>query len=150
MVRIKHRYVIGQILFDPTQTIMDEFGSRDVINVIREKMQLLFGDIGAGEFGGNTIIKFYDANTLIFIVRTAREAEQNLRLAMATVTQIKRNVLIMRTLSVAGCGRTCLDKLRILLCRALEAEASSLPLLDESGRQKRQTQYETLLQTLEL
>lgn len=149
MVRIKHRYIIGQLLFDPSQAQVDEIASRDVINAIREKLQMLFGDIGAGEFGGNTIIKFYDANTQIFVVRTAREAEHNVRLAMATVSNLKRNALIIRTLSVAGSGRTCLDKLKILLSRALEADAYTSSM-DDTTRLKRQSQYQTLLQTLEL
>ena len=119
------------------------------MNAIHEKLQVLFGDIGAGEFGGNTMVKFYDANTLIFVIRTGREAEHSVRLALAILNQVKRTSLIFRTLGVAGSGRTCLDKLRKMLDRVLEAEALS-SMVDESTQAKRREQYESLFQTLEL
>jgi RNase P/RNase MRP subunit POP5 len=156
MVRIKHRWVIGQLVFGDVGQV-EEIASRDIVNMLREKLQQLFGDVGAGEFGGSTMIKFYDANTHIIVVRTAREAEQSVRLALAVMTGIKRNALIVRTLSVAGSSRTCLDKLRVLLDRALAAEAFLVPGdghddggREENARQKRKDQYATLLQSLEL
>jgi len=150
-MRIKHRYIIAQMLVDPTQSdpAVEELSSRDIVNAIREKLQVLFGDIGAGEFGGNTMVKFYDANTLIFVIRTGREAEHSVRLALAIINQVKRTSLIFRTLGVAGSGRTCLDKLRKMLDRVLEAEALS-SMVDESTQAKRREQYESLFQTLEL
>ena len=154
-VRLKHRYVVAQLLLDPGGGggggggEGGELASRDVIAAVRERLQVLYGDMGAGEFGGNTVIKFYDANTQLVVVRTAREAEHSVRLALATVTQIKRTALVVRTLCVAGSGRTCLDKLRALLRRALEAEAV-VGRLDEATRLRRQEQYESLMQTLEL
>jgi RNase P/RNase MRP subunit POP5 len=147
MVRIKHRYVIAQALHESEPA--EELTGRELILVIREKLQLLYGDMGAGEFGGNTTIKFFDGNTQIYVLRTAREAEHSARLAMSTVTQVKGSPLVLRTLSVAGCGRTCLNKLRALLDRALEAEVATR-FMDESTHSKRKAQYEALLLTLEL
>ena len=111
MVRSKHRYVVAQLLLDPSLGEPEELSGRDVISAVREQLQLLYGDMGAGEFGGNTLLKFYDANTQMFVVRTAREAEHQVRLALSTVTQIKQNSLVVRSLGVAGSSRTCLDKL---------------------------------------
>ena len=93
-MRLKHRYVVAQLLLDPSLGEPEELSGRDVISAVREQLQLLYGDMGAGEFGGNTLLKFYDANTQMFVV-----------------TQIKQNSLVVRSLSVAGSSRTCLDKL---------------------------------------
>ena len=149
MVRLKHRYVVAQLLLDPSLGEPEELSGRDVISAVREQLQLLYGDMGAGEFGGNTLLKFYDANTQMFVVRTAREAEHQVRLALSTVTQIKQNSLVVRSLGVAGSSRTCLDKLRALLGRALEAEVLARAL-DDGTRERRQAQYQAMLQTLEL
>ena len=157
MVRIKHRYIIAQMLFDPTNAakVVEYVSSRDILSILREKISGLFGDVGAGEFGASLALKFHDSgdshsgnstskslssfsssslpsssssssspedSSQIFVIRCPREAEHKVRLAISTITQIKRTTLIIRTLGISSSGRTCSDKVRIMLCRAIDAK----------------------------
>ncbi len=140
MVRIKHRFIIAQLLFDPTTaSTAEELTGRDILSTVKEKISQLFGDVGAGEFGAALALKFYDGwlapapasksarsapahETHILVLRCPREAEHSVRQALSSVSQIKRATLIIRSLGISSSGRTCTDKLRMLLCRAVDAQ----------------------------
>ena len=157
-MRLKHRWVIAQLLHEAGGA--DEAGSRDVVNALREKMALLYGDIGAGEYGKNTSVRFFDDSTHIFVVRTAREAETQVRLCLSAITALGagKTSVVVRSLGLHGCARTCMNKLRLLLRRALDAEAAMAPpthtpsgaAAPEVARKQRDEQYEKTLQSLEL
>ena len=91
----------------------EEYNARDLQNAIKEKVENLFGDIGLGSFGTSSMITVFDIKTKIFVLRTPREAETNVRLALACITMVKAKSLILRTLGVAGCARSCIEKLRV-------------------------------------
>ena len=114
-MRLKRRYIICQALAqdesDPASG--EEYNARDLQNAIKEKVENLFGDIGLGSFGTSSMITVFDIKTKIFVLRTPREAETNVRLALACITMVKAKSLILRTLGVAGCARTCIEKLRV-------------------------------------
>ena len=114
-MRLKRRYIICQALAqeesDPASG--EEYNARDLQNAIKEKVENLFGDIGLGSFGTSSMITVFDIKTKIFVVRTPREAETNVRLALACITMVKAKSLILRTLGVAGCARSCIEKLRV-------------------------------------
>ena len=114
-MRLKRRYIICQALAqeesDPASG--EEYNARDLQNAIKEKVENLFGDIGLGSFGTSSMITIFDIKTKIFVLRTPREAETNVRLALACITMVKAKSLILRTLGVAGCARTCIEKLRV-------------------------------------
>ncbi len=129
MVRIKSRYIIAQLLLDPASVpnALADLQGHDILTALREKISILYGDTGAGEFGASLSLKFYDSagpseqSTQIFIIRCGREAEQQVRFAMCTITNIKRATLIIRTLGLSGSSRTCTEKIRSILCRAVDA-----------------------------
>jgi len=139
MVRIKHRYLIAQVLLDPAAppAAVADITAHDILSVLREKISSLYGDVGAGDFGSGVQLKYLDKSTAeggekegsgvtgrathIFVVRCAREAEQQVRFALCTVASIKRTALILRTLGVSGSSRTCADKVRSTLCAAVDA-----------------------------
>ena len=114
-MRLKRRYIICQALAqdesDPASG--EEYNARDLQNAIKEKVENLFGDIGLGSFGTSSMITVFDIKTKIFVLRTPREAETNVRLALACITMVKAKSLILRTLGVAGCARSCIEKLRV-------------------------------------
>ena len=114
-MRLKRRYIICQALAqeesDPASG--EEYNARDLQIAIKEKVENLFGDIGLGSFGTSSMITVFDIKTKIFVLRTPREAETNVRLALACITMVKAKSLILRTLGVAGCARSCIEKLRV-------------------------------------
>jgi RNase P/RNase MRP subunit POP5 len=126
MVRIKHRYIVGQILFDPNVEVQEGTQGRDIVSAIREKVQILYGDVGLGEFGVSTVIKYYDqsgidSSTQLFVIRTAREAVDNLLFVMSNITTIRKNTVVLRSLDVCGSVRTCMASMRNLIGIAVDA-----------------------------
>ncbi|KAJ1403161.1 hypothetical protein B484DRAFT_405196 [Ochromonadaceae sp. CCMP2298] len=119
MVRLKHRYIIAQALAvvggkliapgDKTYPV----SSRDLQACLREKIRELYGDVGLGEFGQATYVKYLDARwSNIFIVKTTREAQVKVHFAMTCVTELPSSSVILRALGVSSCARTCLASLR--------------------------------------
>ena len=98
-MRLKRRYIICQALAqeesDPASG--EEYNARDLQNAIKEKVENLFGDIGLGSFGTSSMITVFDIKTKIFVLRTPREAEINVRLALACITMVKAKSLILRS-----------------------------------------------------
>ena len=95
MVRLKHRYLVGQVLFDPmgtTPTIntsasssscfpsssttshtVGEISQRDLQYALGKELQRLFGDVGVGMFGLGTSFRYFDPRSYLYVVRTSRE-----------------------------------------------------------------------------
>jgi RNase P/RNase MRP subunit POP5 len=143
MVRIKHRYIICQ--FSQESSSRSSYTIRDITNAVREKIQSLFGDVGAGEFGNSQTlsIRYFDSieGSFIFVVRAPREAETNVRFAIACLTSIKANETVcVRTLRVASCSRTCIVQLRELL----EVYIENCPISSAEKSEKRGRVSESL------
>lgn len=104
MVRVKHRYLLVQILYPspatpsakntkpaPLDTLAIHGPTADTINagllsrILREKIEDLFGDYGAGAVGPSLQIKYLSNATSTFIVRCARAV---VRLVWAACTFI--------------------------------------------------------------
>jgi RNase P/RNase MRP subunit POP5 len=117
MVRIKNRFIVGQILL-PFQGWDTKFliSTRDLQKSIRDKVTELFGVVGAGDFQ-NTIVNFLDAeNSLIFVIRTSRDAEIYVRYAISCITVLReKGNIVLRSLCVNSCPRTCASTLKELL-----------------------------------
>ena len=124
MVRVKHRYVIGQVLLEPGNGSgkAEVIQSRDLLAAIREKMQVLYGDVGAGEFGTNMALRYFDGNvengSKILVLRTPREGEIQTKFAMSSVQSIKHTNVCIRSLATCGSARTARSKLAELLSTA--------------------------------
>lgn len=121
MVRIKHRYIIAQVICDD-ETALKTFSIQDILNANREKLAELFGDIGFGLHGKNMTLKYYDPDSSVFILRVPREAETQVRLAIACMHHIKKAPCISRTLEICGSERTCKEKIKKLLIKLAETK----------------------------
>jgi RNase P/RNase MRP subunit POP5 len=122
-MRIKFRYLIFQAFLEGSGA--SEFSQKEVSLTVREKVQQLFGDVGAGSFGGSAQMKFFDNYSKIFVLRVPRDHEMNVRMALCTVTELRKSPVIIRLLSVAGCTRTALDRLEHVFRQV--AEHASTP-----------------------
>jgi RNase P/RNase MRP subunit POP5 len=131
-------------MVDPNSPSTD-FSTRDILNALKEKIDSLYGDFGSGNFGGNTIVKAYDSDSNIFLVRTAREAEEKVHLALTCLTSIKKANIVIRSLAVAGSSRTCIDKLTDLFHIFVDAT-----IVDDSQKAVRRQYYQNFTTGLEL
>lgn len=125
MVRLKHRYIIGQVLLDGLHEVSLTFSAKDISIAIKDKILALYGDIGAGNFGNSLSIRFNESKySRVFVLRCPREFEMETRFAMSCVTQIKSHSVSFRTIEIAGCERTCSEKIR----RMIEVVVDSLEI----------------------
>lgn len=119
-MRIKYRYVICQILLDGKDIVIDSnsnpvpmsITSRDIIHAIREKVQILYGDIGYGELQTSNIKYFEDKVMHVFVVRVPEDKSQSIYFTLSCITSIKQcNNIVIRVITIASCERTCKTKL---------------------------------------
>eukprot|EP01038_Epipyxis_sp_PR26KG_P008278 gene8278-11206_t len=126
MVRIKNRFLTCQLLLnypqgsDPSRnltTAAQYISIRDIHDGIKEKIKELFGEIGLSGFGGNNFIRYFDQEygSYIFIIRTSREYLNQMWLALSCVTKVNNQDIVIRSLAVNSCVRTCTIKIREIL-----------------------------------
>jgi RNase P/RNase MRP subunit POP5 len=111
-MRLKHRYIIAQILLNSNYKQNEQITTRDLINAFRDKATTLFGEVGAGEFANHANIKFFDDECLnVFIMRVARDAEVNACFAFTCITAVNTVNVTIRVLNisstVANCQKDC-------------------------------------------
>ena len=117
MVRLKHRFIIAQIIPEANSkcTGKPTLSSREVQNVLREKIQELYGDVGLGEFGQASYIRYFDAKfSNIFIVKTTRDAQVKVHFALSCISNVSGTPVLIRSLSINSCPRTCMQTLKQL------------------------------------
>lgn len=137
-MRIKSRFIIAQVL--PSGSVSSSESQklqlRDFHQALREKIQELFGDVGSGEIGGSTMVKFLDAQyTGLLVIRCPREHEVNVRFALSALTKVKSTIdVAIRTLRVKGSARTCIEAVQQLastyICATIANEENQMQLLD--------------------
>jgi len=118
MVRLKHRYIVAQVIVDTSNKFQPgktSVNSRDIQSIIRDKIQELYGDVGLGEFGQASYIKYYDAKfSNILVLKTTREAQVKVHFALSCISEVAEVHLMIRSLSVNSCPRTCMESLKKL------------------------------------
>lgn len=128
MVRLKHRWIVAQILNE--QLGASELSSQEIQVVLREKIQTLYGDVGAGSFGNMTIVRFFNKETNIFVVRSTRDAYKDVWFAMSCISAIQRMNVVIRVIRVSGSVRTCVNFLQDIF-ESVISKAISLSAPDE-------------------
>lgn len=125
MVRLKHRYIVGQVLVDPTNMVQPlEITSRDIQASLVEMIQSLYGDVGTGSFGTSTLVKFYEPTCNIYLIRTSREHLSQVQFALTCINSMKKGgSLVLRTLEIAGSSRTCKAKLTSVMSRCVSVSS---------------------------
>ena len=145
MVRIKHRYLLFDILYPPTSdskiTPRDDFinfteselhallqlhqssptkiNNRSILSSIRKSLLDNYGDTGAGKAGGSVMIKYFSNKTSTGILRCDRDQSDLIVAALALITRIELTFVIVRCLHVSGTIKKCeeysIDKTRELI-----------------------------------
>ena len=80
----------------------NNYNTMDIKQQIIEKMLQLWGDMICIS---GLAIKGLDSTNRMFVVRVSRDVEMQVRMALSSIIQIKKNKLIIRTLYVAGSSR---------------------------------------------
>lgn len=144
MVRLKHRFIICQLIDDSSLPVSscEAYTAGDIATALKEKVVILLGDYSSIH---SISIKYYDHNTRLFVVRVDRDGEVMIRTAMSLVTAIKKNNVMIRTLSVHGSSRTAVDQLK----KTIEVLVS-LTIHDNDELQLKYDYYSTVLQGIEL
>ncbi len=131
MVRLKHRFIIGQVFFaqrhlqslNATTTSSSSFGSDvtksitipRIIEILRQRIFELYGEMGLGEFGQQVVIKYYEQEYSRFIViKLPRGYQKYIQFILSSITSIDDVPLTIRTLQTTSCGRTTMNKLKEL------------------------------------
>jgi RNase P/RNase MRP subunit POP5 len=133
-MRIKSRFIIAQVLPSGATVEGDlrKLLLRDIHQALRDKIQELYGDVGSGEIGGSTMVKFFDVqHSGILVVRCPREKETEVQFALAALSKVKTTDLVFRSLRVKGSARTCIDTVQELV-----SEYVSFSVADEEAKQR--------------
>jgi len=125
MVRLRHRYLVGYILFDDNSDRNFDISLNDIQSSIREKMQTLLGDIGSGKYSAFTSVKYFDKTTNIFVIRTPQQSFHEAWFSLSCITTLTKINVVLSVVRVASCGRTCAKYLRVVLVKSLSKFSAS-------------------------
>ena len=121
MVRIKHRYVVGQVLLGQSAPDTGVIQPRDVLQAVRDSVQCIFGDIGSGRVSSSLSIRMFHQSTKIFVLRVPRESATDVWFAISALNAVKKIPVVVRVLRLCGSVRTCKNDVRMLFERLKQA-----------------------------
>lgn len=134
MVRLKHRYILFDILYppssDPRTTLQRQkfadfsnspketllalhqvspaaINSRSLASLLKRVVEDHFGDFGAGTVGLLIIVKYFSNRTSTGIVRCSRSNFDKVVAAFALVTRVDNVDVVMRCVHVSGTIKKC-------------------------------------------
>lgn len=134
MVRLKHRYILFDILYPPTSdprtgtqrekfenfssspkasllslhgTSPSSINLRSIANLIKSAIEDHFGDFGGGTVGLLIIVKYFSNKTSTGIIRCSRNNFHQVMAALALVTKVDNFDVVMRCVHVSGTIRKC-------------------------------------------
>ncbi|KAJ1951338.1 RNA-binding protein pop5 [Linderina macrospora] len=117
MVRFKHRYLCFEIQFHPaaeqtpghqrTGQKQPVLTSKAVLHMIKDQMQVNFGDSGAGHIVSGTQVKYFSSRTNMCILKVPRDHYQMIWSALTLTTHISRAPCMIRMWHVSGTIKKC-------------------------------------------
>lgn len=134
MVRLKHRYVLFDVLYPPSSNPnnLDQrrksslfsknpkecllqlhspsppsVSGRNIATLIKHVIEDHFGEIASGTIGLLVIVKYFSNKTSTGIIRCSRTDFQKVVAALALVNKIENFNVVMRCVHVSGTIRKC-------------------------------------------
>ncbi|CAI5758543.1 unnamed protein product [Candida verbasci] len=147
MVRVKHRYILFEILYPPTtnervtpredfeafstaeqnalftlhQRAPSTINHKSIMNSIRRSLQDHYGDVGAGSAGMLMNLKYFSNKTSTGIIRCGRAQSDTIIGAMTLIERIDNCYLTFQTLHVSGTIKKCeeysITRTKQIMCR---------------------------------
>lgn len=134
MVRLKHRYVLFDIVYPPEKTMnssrdrhkfssfslspkeallqlheasSSRLNQRSITTILRQVIEDHFGELGAGLAGQSLVLKYYSSKTSTGILRCNRQHVDMVMASIALVTKLDDRNVTMRCIHVSGTIRKC-------------------------------------------
>ena len=113
MVRIKRRYILFELM--PNNDKLDELSitERDVLEAIRNVIEIMFGDFGLGSVLQSLQLKRFNRMTRTGVLATKRSVHRLVITSLPFVKRIQSTDASFRTIHLSGTIRGCLRALRI-------------------------------------
>ena len=136
MVRLKHRYILFEILYPPPsqpstreqKAKFAEFSNspkeallhlhapspssvslRSILSLLKRVISDHYGEHGAGTIGSLIIVKYFSNKTSTGIIRCSRNNFQLVVAALGLIDKIDNQKVVMRSVHVSGTIRKCED-----------------------------------------
>eukprot|EP00037_Helgoeca_nana_P012191 m.110369 g.110369 ORF g.110369 m.110369 type:complete len:149 (+) comp21302_c0_seq30:161-607(+) len=127
MVRLKHRYLLTEVLFsDDKVDPSTKWG--ELLRAVKEGVQLAHGDFGTSCVSSSIQIKYFNPYTRIMLIRVSRDHYEMVWSALTFLTQFNQRECIFRVIHLAGTIRSCQKHLLRFQQKALKtmvAEAAN-------------------------
>lgn len=134
MVRLKHRYILFDVLYPPVSdprngsqkekfatfhkspkdcllalhaTSAAGINPRSISSLLRDVIEDHFGDFGGGTTGLLIIVKYFSNKTSTGIIRCSRTNFHQVVAALALVTKLDNRDVVMRCVHVSGTIKKC-------------------------------------------
>lgn len=109
MVHFKNRYMVMEVFIDASRgeadpVILTQF---NITKVIRDSIQLNFGECGLAASLGSLQVKYVNPLTKLCIIRVSREDHQKVWAAITMVRSIGKIPVSFNLLDVSGSIRAC-------------------------------------------
>ncbi|KAI5002461.1 hypothetical protein ZWY2020_027111 [Hordeum vulgare] len=109
MVHFKNRYMVMEVFIDASRgeadpVILTQF---NITKVIRDSIQLNFGECGLAASLGSLQVKYVNPLTKICVIRVSREDQQKVWAAITMVRNIGKIPVSFNLLDVSGSIRAC-------------------------------------------
>uniref|UniRef100_A0A131XEA8 Ribonuclease P/MRP protein subunit POP5 n=1 Tax=Hyalomma excavatum TaxID=257692 RepID=A0A131XEA8_9ACAR len=124
MVRLKHRYILTEILWKDWRNphiCQLPVTEKDMYVCVRKAVHFLHGDFGLGVTKFNLAVKFFNPYTRVFLLRTRRGAHTLTLSALPFVKKIKDEAATLRVLRLTGTIRSCLRYLKKYDCSVMRS-----------------------------
>ncbi|KAJ3015978.1 hypothetical protein HKX48_004277 [Thoreauomyces humboldtii] len=107
MVRIKNRWLLIRVHLEPSRdspaaTIDTSLTSKSIYHLLKDSLQLNFGDYGAGISASSIGVKYFSPFTHTGIIRCSRDQYQMIWAALTFVTKCKGTPCVIRVLHNSG------------------------------------------------
>lgn len=134
MVRLKHRYILFEILYpppsdprtgpqrekfvafsnSPKETLLSlheasptSISQKSIASLLKRVVEDHFGELGSGTVGLLIIVKYFSSKTSTGIIRCSRQNFQQVMAAIALVTKVDNYDAVMRCVHVSGTIKKC-------------------------------------------
>jgi len=102
MVRFKNRYLLVHLIFPDDVAPPTNLTERDIISILRESLNVNFGDLLGSGMTGNLVVKYYSPVTSTLIIRCSRDVHRNVWAALTLLRSIKGVPVIVKVFHVSG------------------------------------------------
>ncbi|KAJ1905787.1 RNA-binding protein pop5, partial [Coemansia sp. IMI 209127] len=107
MVRLKNRYICFEVQLETASDTNGSLSARVLLALIREQIQLNFGDSGAGRVLGGLQVKHFGQRTHLAIIKVPRDHCKMVQSALVLITHVQKQPCTVCVRHVSGTIKKC-------------------------------------------